>query len=70
MFSVPLSQMSRVEKLQAMEALWQDLAEGDQFESPAWHGLALRETERAVKEGKADFIEWEKAKKLLRERKA
>ena len=53
-----------------MEALWQDLAEGDQFESPAWHGLALRETERAVKEGKADFIEWEKAKKLLRERKA
>jgi hypothetical protein len=33
--------------------------------SPAWHSDALREAERAVKAGKAKFVDWELAKKRL-----
>jgi hypothetical protein len=60
--------MSREEKLKAMEALWSDLTSQEEFESPAWHGDALRETEKAVESGEAVFIQWEQAKKGLHER--
>ena len=63
--------MSRNEKLRAMEALWADLSkDDDRFESPQWHAHALRESERAVKNGKAKFSDWEKAKKRIRRKAA
>ena len=63
--------MSRDEKLRAMEAIWTDLSQDEgQFESPAWHEKALRETERAVKSGKAQFSDWEDAKKRVRRKAA
>jgi len=63
--------MTRIEKLQAMEALWADLAQDeDQFESPAWHEDALREAERAVRSGAAKFSDWDDAKKRLRRKAA
>ena len=53
---LPLKKMSRDEKLRAMEALWADLSKDDDcFESPAWHAQALREAERAMKNGKANL---------------
>ena len=67
-FLLPLSQMSREEKLKAMEALWIDLTREEEFESPAWHGDALRETEKAIEAGEAGFVEWEQAKKRLHDR--
>jgi hypothetical protein len=68
---LPLKKMSRDEKLRAMEALWADLSQDeDQFESPAWHEQALREAERAVKTGKAQFSEWDEAKKRIRRKAA
>ncbi len=68
---LPLKQMSRVEKLRAMEALWEDLSrEEDVFESPAWHEAALREAERAVETGTAKFSDWEEVKKRLRRQSA
>jgi hypothetical protein len=68
---LPLKSMSRVEKLRAMEAIWEDLSrDEDKFESPAWHGEALREAERAVASGKAKFVDWEEAKKRLRRKAA
>jgi hypothetical protein len=68
---LPLQKMSRAEKLRAMEALWADLSkDDDRFESPLWHGHVLRETERAVKNGKAKFTDWEKAKKRIRRKAA
>jgi Putative addiction module component len=64
---LPLKKMSRDDKLRAMEALWADLSQDeDRFESPAWHEQALREAERAVKAGKAQFSEWDEAKKRIR----
>lgn len=64
---LPLKKMSRAEKLRAMEAIWADLTQDDRrFESPAWHGDALREAERAVEAGTAKFVDWEAAKKRLR----
>ena len=64
---LPLQKMSRDEKLRAMEALWADLSkDDDRFESPAWHARALREAERAMKNGEAKFSDWEEAKKRIR----
>ena len=65
--SLPISKMSRREKLIAMETLWTDLSKDDAgIKSPAWHGEALRETERLVKASKAKFLDLEDAKVALR----
>ena len=69
--ALPLKKMSRDEKLRVMEALWADLSkDDDRFESPAWHAQALRESARAVRNGKAKFSDWEIAKKRIRRKAA
>jgi len=61
--------MSRSEKLQAMELLWESLSrEEDKLESPAWHADALRETQQRYDAGQEKPIDWDTAKKELRER--
>ena len=68
--SLPLNQMSREEKLRIMEELWADLSRDEsQVESPAWHGDVLRERAEAVKSGKETFMDWDTAKKQLREKR-
>ncbi len=68
--TLPLDRMTREEKLRAMEELWADLSRDEaQFESPAWHGDVLRERVEAVKSGKEAFMDWEIAKKKLRDMK-
>ncbi len=68
--TLPLDRMTREEKLRAMEELWADLSRDEaQFESPAWHGDVLRERVEAVKSGKEAFMDWETAKKKLRDMK-
>ena len=60
-------QMSRAEKLMALEALWEDLTRDEtEFESPGWHQEELAATEQRVQSGKEQFVEWESAKKQLR----
>jgi hypothetical protein len=49
-----------------MNAIWNCPAQLG--ESPAWHGEQLMETERALRTGEVEFIDWERAKQLLRER--
>ena len=62
-----LKKMTRAEKLQAMEFLWEELSrDEDTLESPAWHEKALREAEAAIKSGKAKFIDWDEAKERIR----
>lgn len=69
MVSLPLTQMSQAEKLMALEALWKDLSRnGEGFESPAWHHQELAATEERVNAGKEQFVDWEQAKKELREK--
>jgi len=63
--------MTREEKLRAMEALWEDLSRDEEaIAPPAWHAVVLAETERAVREGRATFNDWEEAKERIRKRVA
>ena len=65
----PANQTSVAEKLRDMEALWAESSRDEaQFESPAWHGDALRDREEHIKTGRESFMDWEAAKKQLRER--
>jgi len=67
--TLPIEQMTWEEKLCAMEALWADLSRDEEkFPSPAWHKEVLAERERLVRAGKARFIDWETAKRELRNR--
>lgn len=67
--ALPLERMTVAEKLRAMEALWADLSRNaDAFDSPAWHEEVLREREQRVHEGKESHLDWDVAKKQLRDR--
>ena len=63
-----VQQLSRSEKLKLMEALWEELSRSDEFESPAWHQKELAATEQRLAEGKEQIVDWETAKKKLREK--
>jgi len=66
-----IKKMTREEKLQTMEFLWEELSrDEDTFEPPAWHEAALRETEASAKSGKTKFIDWDEAKELIRRKTA
>ncbi len=50
------------------EATRQDISLDEQtLETPQWHKDILDEREGLVAEGKAEFIDWEEAKKRIRE---
>ena len=67
--ALPLDQMTTAEKLHAMETIWADLTRNaDSFESPTWHADVLRDRDQYVAEGKEDYIDWNEAKRQLRER--
>lgn len=66
---ITLDKMTVPEKLRLMEALWADLSRHEEaMELPAWHANVLQETGQRVAEGKETAIDWETAKKELRER--
>jgi len=65
--TLPLKEMSTEEKIQAMEALWEDLCRNaDSLASPSWHEDILQQRERMVAEGVDQFVDWETAKKSIR----
>lgn len=65
---LPLRQMSVAEKLEAMETLWADLSQHNPDEAvPDWHGKVLEERERRLAAGEETVLDWEEAKKLLRQ---
>ena len=70
MFDMSVVKMlSKKEKLQVMEAIWQDLTkEEHSVQSPVWHVDALKETEQRREEGKETVLDWGDAKKELRKR--
>ena len=66
-----LDAISTAEKLQAMEAIWEDLSRNEaNVESPAWHEQVLKEREARLKSGKESPLDWETAKKRLRSRRS
>lgn len=66
--NLPLDQMTIKEKLEAMEALWADLTRNErEFKSPEWHAKVLQDRDEQIKAGQESFIDWETAKRQLRE---
>lgn len=64
-----MERMTPAQKLQAIEALWNDLAaDPTQVDSPSWHEDCLRETEARVAAGHEAPQDWEAAKEALRKR--
>ncbi len=63
-----LKKMSKIEKIQAMESLWEDLCQtaGESL-SPDWHEEVLIVREGALQQGESSFTDWNTAKKLIRE---
>ncbi len=63
-FVLPLNEMTLEDKLQAMEAIWEDLSRNsDAVPSPAWHGEVLRERQRQLDAGETHFIPWDQAQR-------
>jgi hypothetical protein len=66
--TLPLRDMSIEEKLQTMEALWDDLCKNaDTLKSPSWHHDILKERERMLDSGEDEFVDWNRAKKNIRD---
>jgi hypothetical protein len=64
-----IRELPRSEKLKLMEALWEELSRPDDvFASPSWHQKELAETEMRLKEGNEQSIDWDTAKKMLRDK--
>jgi len=68
--TIDLQQLSVPEKLRLMEDLWRDLSRNESdLASPAWHGLVLAEREKKLASGEDSLVDWETAKKELRDRR-
>lgn len=60
---IEIKKKSIIERLQAMEALWDSLLhEESQIESPEWHRDILEERRKKIEKGKAEFISLEELK--------
>jgi len=63
-----IKRLSHVDKLRVMEALWKDLSgDEEKYDSPAWHEDALEETEKRMNDDVEEIVDWDIAKKNLRE---
>ncbi len=64
---LPLSKLTVAQKLDLMEAIWDDLAKDEKaLESPFWHEQVLKDREEALVAGKATVSAWEEAKDRIR----
>ncbi len=67
--TIAIENLSVAEKIVLMERLWDELSRRPtDVASPDWHGDILDRRRAAVREGRTAFIEWDDAKKRLRER--
>ncbi|MDA3799594.1 MAG: addiction module protein [Kiritimatiellae bacterium] len=62
-------QLPRKEKLKIMETLWIDLSPAKGFETPEWHGQVLKETQAKFDSGEIKALDWEEAKRRLKDEK-
>ena len=57
MDTIEIKKMSLIERLQAMETLWDSLVdEESEIESPKWHREILEERKSNIETGKAEFL--------------
>jgi putative addiction module component (TIGR02574 family) len=63
---LPIDKMTIEEKLQAMEALWNDLCQHEEaLPVHDWQKEVLDEREGQIERGEAQFVDWEEAKKRI-----
>lgn len=68
MNTLRLDEMSVEDKLQVMEALWEDLSRHpEDIPVPEWHGQILQEREAARARGEDALEDWEQAKRRIRD---
>lgn len=63
---INVKRLTTPEKLRLMEEIWHDLSDAD-VTSPDWHGDVLAERDRLIHSGEDSFVEWEAAKRELRQ---
>jgi len=62
-----IHELPRIDKIKIMEFIWEELSASDQdFESPKWHQKVLSETEERMKNGQEEVLDWDEAKRRLR----
>ena len=65
---LPLNEMTLEEKFMIIEKIWDDIIHNTpDFPSPRWHEDVLKEREIRLMTGREQLIDWEDAKRLLRE---
>jgi len=64
--TITIEHLSTAEKMELMGKLWVDLSSSPDYAPPIWHGEELTRRKAAVKEGKVNFTEWDKAKEEIR----
>ncbi len=64
MDAAEIKDMSTVERLQAMELLWDAILEeeGPEIDSPQWHGDVIEKRKEKIKNGNAEIISLEELK--------
>ena len=61
MNTLEIKKMSRIERLQAIEVLWDSLMDVEsEIKSPEWHQDILKERKRKIETGQAEFISLDK----------
>lgn len=61
-----IRQLPLNEKLQIMEALWEDLrSRAEELVVPEWHKEILDERRKAVEEGREEVLDWDEVKNSL-----
>ena len=65
--SIQLDKMTTVEKLAAIETIWQNLIRSDEeVPSPSWHKDVIGSRQTRVAEGISEFHEWSESKARIR----
>lgn len=66
---ISIDHLTTAEKLMLMERLWADLSQQpENVPSPEWHRQILAERMAAVQDGRAEFVDFDTAKRHLRDR--
>ena len=61
--------MSKIERLQAMEVLWDSICEEDvPADSPHWHQGVLQERRQLIESGQASYITVDELKDRIKKR--
>jgi hypothetical protein len=66
---LPLKEMTRLQKIRAMNELWGDLTSvSDDLPGPAWHGVELAKRKAKAAAGKVVWTDWSLVKARMRKK--